>query len=69
MTVYAAAQRPAEIDKTIYSNATEIRTGALSFPDDQVVIGRALGVDPAEVGRLSGHAWIRRDAAGTITRG
>jgi hypothetical protein len=69
MTVYAAAQRPAEIDKTIYSNATEIRTGALSFPDDQVVIGRAIGIDPAEVGRLAGHAWIRRDAAGTITRG
>jgi hypothetical protein len=69
MTIYAAAQRPAEIDKTIYSNATEIRTGALSFPDDQTTIARAIGVTPADVGALSGFAWIKRDAAGLITRG
>jgi DNA helicase HerA-like ATPase len=69
MSIYAAAQRPAEIDKTIYSNATEIRTGALSFPDDQATIGRAIGVDPADVGALSGYQWIKRDAEGQITRG
>lgn len=69
MSIYAAAQRPAEIDKTIYSNATEIRTGALAFPDDQTTIARAIGIDPAEVGRLSGYGWIKRDATGLVTRG
>lgn len=69
MTVYGAAQRPAEIDKTIYSNATTIRTGGLLFADDQQVIARALGVPAADVAALSGHQWIMRDDSGTISRG
>lgn len=69
LTVYAAAQRPAEIDKTIYSNATVIRTGGLLYPDDQATIARAIGVRPDEVAALTGHAWIMRDDSGQITRG
>lgn len=69
LTIYAAAQRPAEIDKTIYSNATVIRTGGLLFPDDQLTIARAIGVTPADVAALTGHQWIMRDEVGQITKG
>ena len=69
VSVYAAAQRPAEIDKTIYSNCTRLRTGFLGYPDDQVTIAKAMGINPAEIGALTGHQWIMRDVHAGITRG
>lgn len=61
--IRAAAQRPAEIDKTIYSLATEIRAGRLGFPDDQVVIAKAIGCSPKEIAALQGYQCMRWDVA------
>lgn len=70
VTVYAGSQRPAEIDKTIWGNASLIRSGRLSDKNDQATVGRALGVKPDELGALSNHAWIALDRnTGRLRRG
>lgn len=61
MTIYAATQRPAEIDKTIWSNASTIRACRLNNEADQVTIARALNVKREQVTALTGFAWIELD--------
>lgn len=71
ITVRAAAQRPAEIDKTIWSNATLVRTGRLNFAADQTVIAAALGVNVAQVEALGQLDYLERDLnrGGVVVRG
>lgn len=70
LTVYAASQRAAEVDKTIVSNASILRTGRLGFPADCQTIAAAMSIDPAEVAALVNHQWIAADRlSGVITRG
>lgn len=61
VTVYAGSQRPAEIDKTIWSNASMIRAGRLNNPPDQMTVARALNVKVEDLTKLTGHAWISLD--------
>lgn len=70
ITILAAAQRPAEIDKTIWSNATLVRAGRLSFAADQAVVAAALDVDVNEVRTLGALDYLQRDRnSGQLTRG
>jgi hypothetical protein len=70
ITILAAAQRPAEIDKTIWSNATLVRAGRLSFAADQAVIAAALDVEVDQVRTLGSLDYLQRDRnSGQLTRG
>jgi len=70
ITILAAAQRPAEIDKTIWSNATLVRAGRLSFAADQAVIAAALDVDVDQVRALGSLDYLERDRnSGELRRG
>lgn len=65
-SVIAASQRPAEIDKTFFSNATIIRTGRLNYQDDRVTLARVLDVPLERVAQLAGTEYLERDLlAGT----
>lgn len=61
VTVLAASQRPAQIDKTLFDLASTIRTGRLNNPDSQKSVAAALDVPIAQVRALADHAWIERD--------
>ena len=66
ISVYGIGQRPAEIDKTLFSNASRMHIGRLSFQDDQRTFGAALGVAPAEIAALDDLEYFDRDMrAGT----
>jgi len=61
VSVFAISQRPADVDKTIFSNASMIRTGRLNRANDQVELARSLNVPLAQVAALSGFDFIERD--------
>lgn len=71
ITIDAAAQRPAEIDKTIWSQATLVRTGWLGYAADQAVVAAALGVDVDQVRALAPLEYLEldRNAGGRVARG
>lgn len=70
VTVYALSQRPASIDKGIWSQATVIRCGRLNYTDDQVTMAKALCVPVQEVAALTGRHWIAADrVSGKLLRG
>lgn len=61
LTIFAASQRPAHVDKNLFSNATHIRTGRLNFDDDVGCMANALRVPRERVAALLGHEYIARD--------
>jgi len=61
LSIIAAAQRPAEIDKTIWSNASLVRSGRLNYADDQAVIAAALGVPRDQVAQLGQLDYLEQD--------
>lgn len=71
ISVLAASQRPAEIDKTIFSNASRIRVYRLGYDADQTAAAAALGVARTDVAGLQGHEFLERNAlaGGGLTRG
>ena len=71
ISVLAASQRPAEIDKTIFSNASRIRVYRLGYDADQAAAAAALGVARTDVAGLQGHDFLERNAlaGGGLTRG
>lgn len=70
VSLYAASQRPAQIDKTLFDLASLIRTGRLNNADSQRVVAAAIDVKPDEIAGLTGHAWLARDKnSGKLTRG
>jgi hypothetical protein len=62
VSVLAASQRPAEIDKTIFSNASRIRVYRLGYDADQTAAAAALGATRAQVAGLQGHEFLERNA-------
>jgi ABC-type dipeptide/oligopeptide/nickel transport system ATPase component len=58
--IIAASQRPASIEKSIWSMATVVQSGRLNYLDDARTVARVLMVDPLEVVALPQLAWIRR---------
>lgn len=70
IVTYGLSQRPASIDKDFLGNCTHVRTGRLTYAEDQKAVARVLGVPEAEIGALPDLGWIRRDmATGELTRG
>lgn len=61
VSLYAASQRPAQIDKTLFDLASSIRTGRLNNADSQRVVAAALDCDAGLVARLSGYQAIERN--------
>lgn len=51
--IFATTQRPAEVDKTIFSQATMIRTGLLGRDADRRSVAAELDVSPAEIAALN----------------
>jgi len=61
VTLYALSQRPAQIDKTLFSLASELRSGRLNDANDQRTVAAALGVAPDVIAGLQGYEAIQRD--------
>lgn len=60
----ACSIRPAEIDKTFWSQCTYVRSGRLSFGPDLARMASILGCDPADLAALPDLAYIERDIQG-----
>jgi hypothetical protein len=58
--IIAASQRPAGIEKKIWSMATVVQSGRLNELEDARTVARVLMVDPLEVIALPQLSWIRR---------
>ena len=70
IVTYGLSQRPASIDKDFLGNCTAVRTGRLTYSEDQRAVARVLGVPESEIAALPDLAWIRRDmATGQVTKG
>ena len=70
LRVIGASQRPAQVDKAFWSNATEIHCGFLNDVNDQKVMAHALGVQIAEIQSLVELEYIHKDVRlKKITRG
>lgn len=68
--VLAGTQRPADVNKRLWSFATRLRVGRLSYSSDEIELAGALKVNRAEVAALLDTQWIERDRMrGTLTRG
>ena len=61
MQIIGTAQRPAKMDKDIFSQATLIRCGRLNFDDDVSTMAKALGVSGAEIRNLKPLEAIERN--------
>lgn len=61
LSIFGASQRPAHVDKNLFSNATHIRTGRLNFDDDIGCMANALRVPRERVAALLEHQHIARD--------
>ena len=70
VSLIAASQRPAHIDKTLFDLCTVIRSGRMNGAASQQVIADALAVPAAEVRSLTGHQFIQRDKnTGKLSKG
>lgn len=61
VSVFGTSQRPARVDKDIFSNASRIWCGRLAWDDDAVLMAKALRVPVRELNELTGHQSIARD--------
>jgi hypothetical protein len=69
IVIYGLSQRPASIDKDFLGNCNYVRSGRLTYENDQRAVAGVLGVTPADIAALPDLAYIRRDmATGQLTR-
>lgn len=68
MAIIGTAQRPALMDKDIFSQATIIRCGRLNYDDDVKAMAKALCVSPVEIRNLKPLEAIERDMTSGETR-
>lgn len=61
LSIFGASQRPAHVDKNLFSNATHLRTGRLNFDDDISCMANALRVPRERVAGLLGYEHIARE--------
>lgn len=61
LRIIGTSQRPASIDKDFLSNATLIRTGLLTFPDDVKAVADCMQVSREDVAALLPLEWIEKD--------
>jgi DNA helicase HerA-like ATPase len=63
IVIYGLSQRPASIDKDFLGNCNYVRSGRLTYAEDQRTVARVLGVKESDIGALPDLGWIRRDMA------
>lgn len=68
LVVVVASQRPAGVDKDLFSQCTHVSCGRLNFARDLAVMGEVLDVDPARLKALPDLAYIERDMRTGATR-
>lgn len=68
LTVLAATQRPATVDKSFLGNCSRVRCFRLNWETDVRVMARLLAVADADIARLTPGQWIERDLLTGITR-
>jgi hypothetical protein len=66
--IFAASQRPADIDKNLFSQATLVRTGRLNSKGDVETLSRVLMVPAEQVIALKPLEFIERDMQTGATR-
>jgi hypothetical protein len=70
LAVIAGTQRPADVNKKLWSFATRLRVGRLLYGEDRRLLASALNVDVSEVAALIDTQWIERSVlTGETTRG
>ena len=70
LTVYGASQRPASIDKDFLGNATRVRSGCLTYPEDIRAVAKAMRVPESDLAALKPLEWVEFDQkTRAITRG
>lgn len=70
VTLYAATQRPAESDKTVFGNATELHVGRMTRRKDRQYMAQELDVNLELLDNLQPLDYIHRDLqTGKIDRG
>lgn len=60
----ACSIRPAEIDKTFWSQCTYVRSGRLTFGPDLARMASVLGCEPEQLARLRDLDYLERDIQG-----
>ena len=60
LSIVADGQRPAEVDKSIISNADVIHSGRLAFLDDAKYMAKSINCTPQELMALPDWHWIER---------
>jgi hypothetical protein len=66
--IFALSQRPASVDKDLFSNVSMIHAGRVSFEDDAKTLGRVLLVPPGELLTLPDLHYIERTTSPNETR-
>lgn len=66
LSIIAAAQRPAECDKSIISNADLIHTGRLNNLDDARQMAKTLGCDFRALMNLPDLHWVEKEASKVV---
>ncbi len=61
LRIIGASQRPAQVDKAFWSNATEVHCGFLNYEDDQKVMARVLGVPITDIQALEPLEYIHKN--------
>jgi hypothetical protein len=61
LTVYGASQRPASIDKDFLGNATLVRCGCLTYPEDIRAVAKAMRLPEADLEMLKPLEWVEFD--------
>lgn len=61
LRLIGASQRPAQVDKAFWSNATELHCGFLNYEDDQKTMAKAIGVPISDITALEPLAYIHKN--------
>jgi hypothetical protein len=61
LRLIGASQRPAQVDKAFWSNATEIHCGFLNYADDQKTMAHVLGVTVDDIQSLEPLEYIHKN--------
>lgn len=62
LSIVADGQRPAEVDKSIITNADIVHTGRLAYLDDAKAMAKAVNCRPEDLMQLPDWHWIERHA-------
>lgn len=61
LRIIGASQRPAQVDKAFWSNATEIHCGFVNFEADQKVMAQVLGVPVSDIQNLKPLEYLHKN--------